>query len=382
MKTFSNLIQEVLTPGLCYHCGACVAFCSAINYGALELDPDGQPRYADKNKCIEGGLCYEICPSIDKLEKETKINVDWTAPMGRVSEIKIARAKDPTIRQSATDGGVVTALLVHLFQKGEIDGAVVAKPVGTFQRESFLAVSEGDIRSAAGFFFDTAHGMQSVGEYYSTLSRTAEFNPVLSQGLQRVGFVGTPCQIKAMRKMQTLNLYPSDSVRICLGLFCSGNFIFGKKQREEIAQIGGFQWDKVKKVNIKENLMVHMENGEVITVSLGDLKLMKRHACNFCSDFSAEYADISFGGLGAEDGWTTVIARSPAGAKILSESKNKAIEEIRQKNHPELVNQALKKVKLWSDMKRAAALESRGTLGIASSSNNTFSSDASSGGII
>jgi coenzyme F420 hydrogenase subunit beta len=369
MKTFSDLIQEVLDPGLCHRCGACVAFCSAINYGALAFDSEGLPVYADKNNCIEGGLCYEICPAIDKLETETKNKVAWTAPMGRVADILIARAKDPAIRRSATDGGVVTALLVYLFQKGQIDGAVVTKSVGPFQRESFLAVTEDHIRSAAGFFFDTASGMQSVGDYYSTIARLAEFNPMLRQGLRRVAFVGTPCQIKAMRKMQTLNIYPSDSVKICFGLFCSGNFIFGEKERQEIAQIAGFQWDHVKKINIKEDLIVHMASGEALAVRLSDLEFLKRHACQFCFDFSAEYADISFGGLGAEEGWTTVIVRSPVGTKILADSKNKAIEANRQKDIARLSNQALKKVRRWSDKKKDAALENRKILGIASSDN-------------
>ena len=47
---------------------------------------------------------------------------------------------------------------------------------------------------------------------------------------------------------------------------------------------------------------------------LSDLESLKRRACNFCGDYSAEYADISFGGIGAEEGWTTVIVRSPVGA--------------------------------------------------------------------
>lgn len=364
MKTFDNLIHEVLEPGLCHRCGACVAFCSSINYGALELDSEGKPRYVDKDKCIEGGLCYAACPQIDELAAETKTSVGWIAPIGRVTDISIARATDPMIRNSATDGGVVTALLVDLFQRGRIDAAVVAKQVGPFQRESFLAATEDDIRSAAGFFFDTAYGMKSVGDYYSTFSRIAEFNPLLRKGFHRVAFVGTPCQIQAIRKMQTLSIYPSDSIKVCLGLFCSGNFMFGDSERNKIARLSGFQWENVEKINIKEDLIVHLESGRTITVLLDDLKFMKRHACHFCSDFSAEYADISFGGLGAAEGWTTVIVRSPAGAKIFSDSKNKAIEEHRQKGNSNLSSQALEKVRRWSYKKKDRALASRKRLGL------------------
>ena len=367
MKTFDNLIQEVLKPGLCHRCGACVAFCTSINYGALELDSDGIPRYADKDKCIEGGLCYAICPEIDELEDETKQRVGWTAPIGRVTDVSIARATDATIRDTATDGGVVTALLVNLLRKGRIDLAVVTKQIGPFQRESFLAATEEDIRSAAGFFFDTSYGMQRFGDYYSSFSRIGEFNTLSNKGFHRVAFVGTPCQIQAVRKMQTLNIYPADTVKFCLGLFCSGNFVFGEKQRNEIAQIGGFQWEKVNKINIKENLMIHLKSGEVVTVTLSDLEFMKRPACNFCADFSAEYADISFGGIGAEEGWTTVIVRSPVGLRIFSDAKFKAIEENRQTCHPLLPAQALNKVRLWSARKKDAAFNSRKTLSLNSS---------------
>ena len=86
MKTFFNLIQEVQKPGLCHHCGGCVTFCTAINYGALELGEDGRPRYKDIEKCIECGLCYSICPEIGELDEEAKRRVAWSAPMGRILE--------------------------------------------------------------------------------------------------------------------------------------------------------------------------------------------------------------------------------------------------------------------------------------------------------
>ena len=81
MKTFSDLIEEVQNPGLCQRCGGCVAFCTAINYGALELDEEGKPRYKADGKCIEGGLCYSICPETHELDEEVKSLVAWEPPM-------------------------------------------------------------------------------------------------------------------------------------------------------------------------------------------------------------------------------------------------------------------------------------------------------------
>ena len=110
MKTFSDLIEEVQKPGLCHRCGGCVTFCTAVNFGALKLDSEGNPRYADEDKCIECGLCHTICPEIDELVEETQKRLAWQPPIGRVLETSIARSTDANIRQRATDGGVVTAL--------------------------------------------------------------------------------------------------------------------------------------------------------------------------------------------------------------------------------------------------------------------------------
>jgi coenzyme F420 hydrogenase subunit beta len=70
-----------------------------------------------------------------------------------------------------------------------------------------------------------------------------------------------------------------------------------------------------------------------------------RSACNACSDFSNIYADISFGGLGSQDKYTTVITRTTKGKYIFqkvldagivkcldmdSNKKSKMIEKIGQ----------------------------------------------------
>jgi coenzyme F420 hydrogenase subunit beta len=360
MKTFFDLIQDVQKPGLCHRCGGCVTFCSSVNYGALELDADGKPRYGEIEKCIECGLCHAICPEIDELEKETRERVGWTAPIGRVIETTVARASDPAVRRAATDGGVVTALLLHLLERGRIDGAIVTKQDGPFRRRPFLATTTEEIKQAAGFFFDTSHGMKDFGDRYMTHSQIEEFDPMLKKGLKRVAFVGTPCQVKSVRRMQTLGLVPADAVQVCLGLFCSGNFTFGEEQRQRLAELGEFAWDDVRKINIKDDLQIHLRSGQTRRIALDDLDFMRRHACRYCPDYTAEFADIAFGGIGAEEGWTTVVARSPLGRAAFADAAGAGkLEEFSRTVNPSFATQAMTKIRTWSARKRKTAQQNR-----------------------
>ncbi len=358
MKTFFNLIQEVQKPGLCHHCGGCVTFCTAINYGALEMGEDGKPRYKDIEKCIECGLCYSICPEISELDEETKRQAAWSAPMGRILGTAVSRARDPEVRARATDGGVVTALLLHLFDLGRIDGAVVTRQVGPFQRQPWLATNREEILEAAGFHFDTSHGPSLFSEAYSTFSPSiVELEDVARQHLSRVAFVGTPCQINSLRRMEALGIVPSGTIKFHLGLFCTGNFHFGPEQRLKLEHIGAFQWDQVRKVNVKEDLLIHLNDGQVRHIPLDQLNFMKRYACHYCDDYAAEFADLSFGGIGAPEGWTTVIMRSPLGRAIMADANGVDLEAFDYRDNPHLAAQALEKVLEWSDKKKHRARE-------------------------
>jgi coenzyme F420 hydrogenase subunit beta len=359
VNTFFNLIQEVQKPGLCHRCGGCVTFCTAVNYGALTLDEDGKPAYAEIEKCIECGLCYSICPEIDELKAETRRQVSWSAPMGRVIETTLARALDPVVRASGTDGGAVTALLLHLFDTGRIDGAIVTEPAGPFQRRPCLATDREAIKGAAGFFFDTSHGMKAYSEAYLTHASIEAFAPMIRKGLRRVALVGTPCQIEAFRRMQTMGIVPSHEIALCLGLFCTGNFIFGAPQRARLAKDHGFEWQQVKKLNVKECFNVHLEDGEIKSIPLEKMDFMKRYACHYCNDYSGEYADVAFGGIGAPEGWTTVIARTPLGRAALADAKGTSIEELRSEGDETLITNALGKVRTHSAKKKTAARQKR-----------------------
>ncbi len=330
IKNFQHLIDEVQNPGKCYQCGGCVGFCTSMNYGALELGEDCFPRFKDRDKCIECGICYMICPAIGLLEEDVKRKVGWEEPIGPVAEITMARAADKDILSRGTDGGALTAILMHLFEQGTIDGGVVTKQTSPFHRSPSLATSREEILESAGSHFDRSHSgvMTLYEEPESTYSPSMHaLKPVVQKGLENVALVGTPCQVHSVRKMETLGVVPSDSVYCTLGLFCGGNFIFDEVRREEMERIGDFKWDEVKKINLKDDFIIHLENGEKRYIPLEKMKFAKRQACFYCGDYSAETADISFGGVGAPDGWTLVIARTPLGLQILNDARRQNVLE-------------------------------------------------------
>ncbi len=363
MKTFFNLIQEVLEPRLCHRCGGCVAFCTAINFGALEMGEDGRPSYKDKDKCIECGLCYDICPEIDELREETKRRISWSAPMGRVLEVMVARARDQAQRAHARDGGVVTNLLLHLLDLGRIDGALVTKIVDPLTCRPWLARTRQEIIAAGGFHFDASPGLSLFGSKYSAYPPYMDLiSPMAKQDLRRIAFVGRPCQIETMRRMETLGIVPSEVIKYYIGLFCMGNFRFSETEQAALEKLGDFKWADIKKVNFKDGLQVHLKTNEIKVIEFAKLDFMKRVACQYCGDYSAEFADIACGGMGATEGWTTVLVRTPLGRAIVAEAADAGMELFSNKMNQEVAMRTLSKVRVMSDRKKNLARQNRKSL--------------------
>ena len=70
-----------------------------------------------------------------------------------------------------------------------------------------------------------------------------------------------------------------------------------------------------------------MKSGLKIHIPLEEVEEIAREACLACPDFVNDYADISAGGLGSEDGYTSVIVRNSAGKQVYSEALYKGYVE-------------------------------------------------------
>ena len=333
-KTFLDLREEVINRGLCARCGGCVSFCSAGGLNALELGEDGLPRLTGKERCLRCGICYMICPLTDEIDVTGGQEFGRDAPIGVYQDITSARATDETVRRAATDGGVVTALLLYMLEQHLIDGAVVSRRTAAFGRQPLVATTREEIISAAGSQFSGTPHLEQLGEQYTTYSPTlSAVKSLEGRRLNRVALVGTPCQMRTVRKMQFLGVIPSEVITYTIGLFCMENFAFTALSDDKLPPALAGNLENAVKLNIKEDLIVTLRDGAVVHVPLEQLDGVARPACLACTEFANEYADIAAGGLGSPDGYTTALIRTNDGRRIFAEALRQGyIEERRPRN--------------------------------------------------
>jgi coenzyme F420 hydrogenase subunit beta len=330
VKGFQDLATEVQKKGICGKCGGCVAFCSAGEFNALGTAEDGAPVMMDESKCLHCGICYLICPQIKVLDQELRQKTAWKPPIGPCRKLVSARAHSRKIRRVATDGGVVTALLTHALKSHLIQAVIVSRRVGPLSRKPVVATTAEDLIQAAGSHFEESHHLPKVGEQYTTFSPSVrEVKSLGKRDLTRIALVGTPCQVFTIRKMQLLRVLPADSIALTIGLFCMENFSFDARTRRALEKKLSVELGQIRKLNIKDDIMVTTAGKETVHIPFDVIDEFARPACFACTDFANEYADISCGGLGSPDGYTTTILRTTAGEALYNRAKRDgAIEEV------------------------------------------------------
>lgn len=319
-KSFEDLIKEVHDKGICGECGGCVSFCSAAELKAIEMSEKGPPHYSNKDNCLHCGLCYLVCPQTYVLNEELNERFNYKISIGNQKKITSSQATLEEIRNKATDGGVVTALLIYLLERNLIQGALVCKKEGPFNRVPFFATTKEELIESAGSHFDQSQQVSGLEHYDTFIPTITKLKKIVGKDMMNIAVVGTPCQIHSIRKMQELSILPAHVVKYTLGLFCNFNFSFGEKERAKMQEKYGFSFEDVENMNIKESLTLDLKNHESIIIDFEDLTEIARQACFACKDFSNIYADISFGGLGSREKYTTTVIRTNIGEKIYNDA--------------------------------------------------------------
>lgn len=262
-KNLGDLQAEVIYNNLCTGCGACAAFCH--KYISMV---DGFPTAI--SRCLTPcGLCYSVCPrtfvSLKALDQFTFGENREDQALGYYNKIVMAKPKgkvNSVVEQAKA--GVKTALLKAAIDLKLIDSAVLAKgvdPKDKWKAEPFIATNKKEIDAGVEGKLNASPQITGLAE-------------AMAMGNDKIAVVGVPCQMIALRKVQSNKNY-------------------------EVCQ------DK-------------------IAFALAEFCVRARHdGCASCLDMTAEFSDISVDPSATKEGWNTVIIRSKKGLSVFEKAVEK-----------------------------------------------------------
>jgi coenzyme F420 hydrogenase subunit beta len=294
-------VQTIVEHKVCCGCGACPVVCPTSCIKFIYGKRYNYPKI-DSEQCVECGKCLKVCPSTFLLSGTVPGFVD--EPLQASYDCYLIHSRDDDIRLDASSGGFITGMILHLMDKGLADGGIVAR-------------CEGEQALVAGSFIAT--------DRKSLLSaRASKYAPVsscvvLSEVVKRPGryvFVGTPCMIEALTKLQKVLPELEERIVLKIGLVCAG-MASRLSTRAYIEEAGGVNLADVRRVCYRGNGWP----GRFRVFGEGDRLLMDRpllggslvHVvprdhylrCWNCLDHWARCADIA-----VSDPWTDEMVRT------------------------------------------------------------------------
>jgi coenzyme F420 hydrogenase subunit beta len=319
-KLFGNLMTQVIRPNLCSFCGACMAACPVS-----VLWPVGeQPTLVGSCGLCE--ICYYQCPTVEFSKDDVEMFLHNRTrrpdePIGITRGVYVGKATRKEIQSQAQDGGVVTALLAYAMESKLIDAAVVAGRDSKWVPKPKVATKYEDLVENAGTKYTpspTLLGVRSAIDEYVK---------------HKVGVVGTPCQIRAVRRIQTSpmgNAKLAKAITLSIGLFCMESYAYDKLVEAYVGS-KGIDPTTVTRMGIKKGSFIAWSGeNELLHVPLKEVDTFVRNSCNQCDDFTAEYADVSVGGVGCPTGYSTVIPRTEKGLELLRNAEKAGYLETRE----------------------------------------------------
>ena len=353
---FNDLERLIIKPGFCTLCGACEAACPVH---AIKVEEDKPHRLHDCSDDLDScPICYDTCPHTDALLFETlKFVAD--APhrrdcLGYYRRILLAHATNPTLRNASRSGGVVTALLNFAIAEKIIDSAVVseASPTVPIKIGPSVSLVPDDTLSAV----DVKIVPSAVAEAFG--------RAVFEHGKVNIAFVGIPCHIIALRKLEAWQHKMMGSLRITIGLFCLWTFSLGQLleyllDRHKIAA------NEIQNVDLTANEYVVTTEKSVIRIPLSEAKSYIMNRCKTCTYFTSHLADLSVGGAGPLKDWSIVIIRTKQGEDFFNNAvKANVITTKKIETEPEALTHLLQlaSYKSHSAFQEIEAMEKAGFL--------------------
>ncbi len=307
-------IKNIHNNWLCTGCGTCAGICptSAIK---MIIDHKGvYAPYVDESLCIDCGLCLKVCPGhlVDFMNINSYVfsKLPTHPEIGNFKNTYVAYSTNDNIRKAGQSGGVVSALLIYALENDIIDGAVVTKMSldNPLRPETFIARSKEDVLDASGSKYCPVPANEILSELVKLDGRFA--------------FVGIPCQIHGLRKVEQLFPNLREKIILHIGIFCDRtlNFHFQDYILRSIGRgkrgLIDFIYRSKEWRGWPGDIKIKFKDGEERNISrhyrINAKIFFTPWRCNLCFDKLNELADLSIG-----DAWLPEYASCDKGISMI-----------------------------------------------------------------
>lgn len=315
-------IDAVVRAGLCVGCGACT---SAGVVGApahMALSPAGflRPVFKAPLTEAEDARAAALCPAVRlELEPQAPLHPEW----GPLLAVRTGWALDADVRFRGSSGGVLSALMIHLLESGQV------------QFVAHVAASAHDpLRSERRISRNRAEVLTGAGSRYAPAAAAVALETLFASG-ERFAFVGKPCDVAALRAYVRQRPQLQPQLALAASFMCAGvpsqhgtNEVLAAlgSVADEVVhfQYRGNGWPGYATARTRDGNEARMDYNRSWGQLLGP-RLQLR--CKLCPDGTGEFADLvcadawygkdGYPDFDEQDGRSLLITRTPRGESLV-----------------------------------------------------------------
>lgn len=323
---FTGALARVERGNLCTGCGACALI--APDRVQMKLRDPGylRPVQTGALSAATDRQIARVCPGLGQtVQAGGRIDdVLW----GPYVSMHTGYTPNAALRHTASSGGGLSAILVHLLENGQVDGVIQTGAATDVPIANVAVLSK------------TVEGIQAAaGSRYAPSSPLAGLEAHL-QSDRRFAFVGKPCDVAALRALALDDPRVDARIPVMLSFFCAG--IPSQKGGEAVLASLGTDLAGTAAFRYRGNgwpgqATATLHDGSTRSMSYHDswgkiLSHHVQHRCKVCADGTGTAADLvcadawvcderGYPVFEEQDGISLIVARNAKGEALLAQTR-------------------------------------------------------------
>lgn len=318
-----NIVEKVVSAGLCTGCGLCEAVSSKDTI-QMRISNIGYLRPVILKEISENAQreIEACCPGVQISYSQSMkgYHRNW----GALESVKVGYASDQLVRKLGSSGGVLSAISIFLIESGAVDFVlqIAFSKTSPIENEIQISRSKEDVMRAAGSRYGPSSPLRRIKELLTTGEKFA--------------FIGKPCDVAALRAY--LNLHPQYKVQVpyIFSFMCAGiPSVYGTHEVLDVMGVDktllssfryrGDGWPGMARATQADGRVFTMDYHKSWGSILGKHLQFR---CKICADGTGEFADLvcadawygkdGYPDFTEQDGRSLILARTGMGVAVLA----------------------------------------------------------------